>query len=99
MRLPYWSVREPGAAHQVGHPLPCGPLAHSIAHSLTRSLTHVRCPADHVLRMHYLAGVMPQTPKLPIRKSVSKHVSDLVKHDAADAPKLPTRTRVGAPTQ
>jgi len=25
------------------------------------------CPADHVLRMHYLRGVMPQTPKLPVR--------------------------------
>ena len=25
------------------------------------------CPADHVLRMHYLRGVMPQTPQLPVR--------------------------------
>ena len=23
--------------------------------------------ADHVLRMHYLRGVMPQTPQLPVR--------------------------------
>ena len=25
------------------------------------------CPADHVLRMHYLRGVMPQLPQLPVR--------------------------------
>ena len=25
------------------------------------------CPADHVLRMHYIAGVMPQVPQVPIR--------------------------------
>ena len=24
------------------------------------------CPADHVLRMHYIAGVMPQVPQLPL---------------------------------
>jgi hypothetical protein len=34
------------------------------------------CPADHVLRMHYLAGVMPQTPQVPLRvreHSVLRH--------------------------
>ena len=45
------------------------------------------CPADHVLRMHYWAGVMPQTPALRIR---------YVEHSALPHPRSrdPARRRV-----
>ena len=37
------------------------------------------CPADHVLRMHYIAGVMPQVPQLPLR--IREHSS--LRHPAS----------------
>jgi hypothetical protein len=35
-------------------------LALTLTLALALTLTLARCPADHVLRMHYLAGAMPQ---------------------------------------
>ena len=41
------------------------------------------CPADHVLRMHYIAGVMPQTPQVPLR---------ILEHSALRHPASPSHT-------
>ena len=38
------------------------------------------CPADHVLRMHYIAGVMPQVPQVPLR---------IIEHSALRHPSSP----------
>jgi hypothetical protein len=39
------------------------------------------CPADHVLRMHFVAGVMPQVPQVPLR--VLEHSA--LRHPASPA--------------
>jgi len=53
------------------------------------------CPADHVLRMHYLAGVMPQKLQVPLR--YAEH--SLLQHPKAPASTLRDRVDVtlGAP--
>ncbi|KAL1520276.1 hypothetical protein AB1Y20_023744 [Prymnesium parvum] len=48
------------------------------------------CPADHVLRMHYLAGVMPQRPQLPLR--VREH--SMLYHPAAPPIHASDRVRI-----
>ena len=48
------------------------------------------CPADHVLRMHYLAGVMPQRMQVPLR--YAEH--SLLLHRLAPAATLASRVDV-----